>query len=204
MENGHLTRGSEEVVQTIVSAISQRLMSHKSTLVVAIDGGSGAGKSTLAAAVASNVEATLIPCDDFFSATITDAQWDTCTPEQRCRRCIDWQRVRNEVLEPLLAGRVTLYRPFSFESEDGMASYWVKKEPAQVVILDGIYSALPELSDIVHLTVLVNVCPEIRHQRHNLREGNDDVDWHARWDPAEDYYFTVLRPPASFDLVVNM
>jgi len=167
-------------------------------------GGSGAGKSTLAADVATHVRATVIQCDDFFSATISDAEWDTYTSEQKCRRCIDWQRVRIEALEPLLAGRIALYLPFSFASGDGLASHWVRRDPARVVILDGIYSALPELSDVVQLTVLVDVLPEVRYQRHNHREDNDDVAWHVRWDPAEDYYFTVVRSPSSFDLVVKI
>lgn len=27
--------------------------------------------------------------------------------------------------------------------------------------------------------------------------------WHERWDAAEDYYFTEIRPPKSFDIVVD-
>lgn len=194
----------QEAVQTVASAIKQRLMSCISPLVVAIDGGSGAGKSTLAMKVSSYVDATVIHCDDFFSANITSAEWDTYTPDQRYRRCIDWQRMRSEVMELLIAGKVAFYHPFSFETRDGLASQWVRKDPAKVIILDGIYSARPELSDIVHLTVLVNVMPDIRYQRHNSREGNDDKLWHARWDPVEDYYFTEVCPPMSFDLVVEM
>ncbi len=144
----------------------------------------------------------MIHCDDFFTATVTEAQWDRYTPEQRYHRCIDWQRVRVEVLEPLLAGGTAQYHPYSFATEDGLAVHWVRKEPAQVIILDGIYSALPDLADIVHLTILVDASPEIRRQRHNLREGDDDLAWHARWGPAERYYLSMVRPPASFDLVV--
>lgn len=204
VENDDLTPMLQKAVHSIASEIDQRLMSRINPLVVAIDGGSGAGKSTLAEAIALHIGATVIHCDDFFLATITDAEWDTYTPEQKCRLCIDWQRVRQEVLEPLLEGRAARYHPFSFETEDGLASDWVGKVPAKVIILDGIYSARPELADIVHLTVLVNVSPEVRHQRHNLREGNDDAEWHARWDPSEDYYFTVVRDPSSFDLVVDL
>jgi len=27
-------------------------------------------------------------------------------------------------------------------------------------------------------------------------------DWHGRWDVAEDYYFTDIRPRESFDLII--
>lgn len=202
MEKSHLSPKTSEAVQSIVSAINQRLIGRTSPLVVSLDGGSGAGKSTLAAAVASHLGATVIQCDDFFAATVTPEEWDTCTVEQRCRRCIDWQRMRNEALLPLLAGEKAQYHPFSFSSGNGLASQSVTLEPSDVIILDGIYSSLPELSDVVHLTVLVDVLPELRRQRHNIREGTDDIEWHLRWDPVEDYYFSVLRPPSAFDLIV--
>ncbi|MGZ9585805.1 uridine kinase family protein [Paenibacillus marinisediminis] len=205
IEHGHRTLAAERAVQDILFAINQRISPAVSTLVVALDGGSGAGKSTLAAAVTSTipVETTVISCDDFFSASITDTEWDTYTPEQKCRRCIDWQRLRSELLVPLLAGQAAKYHPYSMDSEDSLASHWIRKSPAKVIILDGIYSGLPELSDIVDLSILVNVRPEVRYERHNLREGSDDAAWHARWDPAEDYYFAMIRPSETFDLVVH-
>lgn len=89
MQTNHLSPKSKEAVESIVFAINQRLIGRTSPLVVSLDGGSGAGKSTLAAVVASRLGATVIQCDDFFVATVTDDEWDTCTVEQRCRRCID-------------------------------------------------------------------------------------------------------------------
>lgn len=191
-----------EAVQTIISAINQRLVGRTSPLVVSLDGGSGAGKSTLATEVASHLGAAVIQYDDFFDATITNDEWDSYTSEKKCRHCINWQRMRNEALLPLIRGEKAQYHPFSFSSDNGLALYFVTIEPSEVIILEGIYSSLPELSDVVDLTVLVDVLPEIRRNRHNIREGTDDVEWHLRWDSAEDYYFSVLRPPASFDLIV--
>lgn len=91
--------------------------------------------------------------------------------EQKCHRCIDWQRMRNEALFPLLEGKKAQYRPFSFSSGDGLASHMVALQPSKIIILDGIYSSLPEMLDVVHLTILVNVIPELRRFRHNIREG---------------------------------
>lgn len=202
MEKKHPSHNLQEAVQSIVSAINQRLIGRTGPLVVSLDGGSGAGKSTLAAEMASQLGATLIQCDDFFDATITDDEWDSFTLEQKCHRCIDWQRMRNEALLTLLLAKKAQYHPFSYSSENGLASHLVTKEPSEVIILDGIYSTLPELSDVVDLSVLVDVVPELRRLRHNIREGTDDVDWHRRWDSVEDYYFSVLRPPTSYDLIV--
>ncbi|GIP56197.1 uridine kinase family protein [Paenibacillus woosongensis] len=171
-------------------------------LVVSLDGGSGAGKSTLAAEVASQLGAAVIHCDDFFDATLPDNDWDTYSLEQKCRRCIDWQRMRNEALLPLLEGKKAQYYPYySLSSDKSLESRLVTIEPSKVIILDGIYSSLLELTGINHLTVLVDVPPTLRRHRHNIREGTDDLDWHLRWNPAEDYYFTALRPPTTFDLI---
>lgn len=199
MENNQITKTA---AQQIVSNIKARLKGRNSPLVVSLDGGSGAGKSTLAADVASHVGATVIPCDEFFAATISDDEWDSYRTEQKCRKCIDWQRLRSEVLLPLLAGESAQYHPFSFSAANGLSTSLVTKEPSMVIILDGIYSSLPELSDVVDFNVLVDVLPEVRRYRHNVREGHDDEDWHLRWDPVEDYYFSVLCPPSSFDLIV--
>ncbi|WP_179134530.1 uridine kinase family protein [Oceanobacillus timonensis] len=189
--------------QQIVAAIQTRLKGRTKPLVVALDGGSGAGKSTLAAEVASHVGATVIQCDAFFDATITDDEWDSYTLDLKCRKCIDWQRIRTEALLPLLAGQNVQYHPFSFSTENGLSSSCISKEPSVVIILDGIYSSLPELSDVVDFKILVDLLPEVRRHRHNIREGNEDSDWHMRWDPVEDYYFSVLCPPSSYDLTVT-
>lgn len=200
VETNHITKTS---IQQIVSAIKTRLKGRAFPLVVSIDGGSGAGKSTIAAEVAMHLGATVIQCDDFFAATVTSEEWDACLPKEKCLRCIDWHRMRTEVLCPLIAGETVQYHPFSFSSRNGLSSSIVTIEPSKVILLDGIYSSLPMLSNVVSFKVLVKVSPDVRRHRHNLREGSEDEDWHLRWDPAEDYYFSVLCPPSSFDLIVG-
>jgi uridine kinase len=85
-----------------------------------------------------------------------------------------------------------------------MAAEAVTRDAAPVIVLDGAYSARPEISDLISLSVLVDLPAEERHRRMGVREEDRAfVDaWHARWDVAEDYHFTHVRPPASFDLVV--
>ena len=81
---------------------------------------------------------------------------------------------------------------------------FVERQPAGVIILDGAYSARPELADLIDLSVLVDVPVAERHARLAARERSHFLDsWHARWDPAEAYYFTHVRPNSSFDLVVT-
>jgi para-aminobenzoate synthetase len=85
-----------------------------------------------------------------------------------------------------------------------LAAHGVRRAPATVLILDGVYSARPELRDLVDLAVLVEAADErVRRRRLLTREGEAFMSaWHALWDEAEDHYFSRVRPRASFDLVV--
>jgi hypothetical protein len=78
------------------------------------------------------------------------------------------------------------------------------RDPAAVVVLDMVYSGRPELADLVDLAILVALDDEERRARLLAREGTPYMErWWAVWDPAEEYYFGEVRPPASFDLVLR-
>ena len=194
----------------IVAAIRHLRAGRDTPVVVALDGGSAAGKSTLASMIANELGAALIQSDDFFAAEITDAEWEARTPDAKARDAIDWQRLRAEALEPLRAGRPARWHAFDFDAgmrPDGtyaMRTDFVEREPSAVIVLDGAYSTRPELSDLIDLSVLVDVPLGVRHARLVAREEKRWLAaWHARWDAAEEHYFAHVRPPATFDLVVT-
>src|SRR6185312_9751647 len=170
-------------------------------LVVAIDGRSGVGKSILASQLGAVLPASVIPTDDFFAAELTSADWDARSPSERARVAIDWRRLRRLVLEPLLAGRAAVWHPFDFAAgvrADGsyaFASGSIRRDAAPLIILEGAYSSRPELADLVEVAILVEAPAATRHERLALREAGDFLDaWHRRWDAAEDYFFTEVRP----------
>ena len=153
-----------------------------SPFLIALDGGSASGKSTVAEIAAACLGAVLVQTDDFFAAEITDEGWN-----EACRwMAFDFQ-----------AGR----RP------DGtycMQSEPKEQGPGEVVVIEGTYSARPELADLYDLTVLLDVPFKKRRTRLMEREGEAVLDgWHLRWDEAEAHYFRTVRPPSSFDLVVK-
>jgi len=197
---------------TVVAEIRRRMAARPAgrPMLVAIDGGSGSGKSTLASVVAAELNAVVVPSDDFFAAQITDAEWDAFSPGERAAAAIDWRRLRAEALEPLLAGRIASWHPFDFEAgtrPDGsypMATDVVTRQPTPIIVLEGAYSARPELADLIDLAVLVDIPVAERHRRLARREEEAfRRAWHVRWDDAERYYFKEVRPASSFDLVVS-
>jgi uridine kinase len=200
-----------EACSQIVVEMGRILITRRSPILVALDGGSGAGKSTLASMLAQKVDSAVVQLDDFFSANIPDWEWDTRSIPERARDVLEWQRLRSDALEPLLARKTARWHTFDFAAglrSDGtyaLSQQWVEKQPASVIILEGAYSSSPEISDLIDLTVLIDVPILERHQRIDNREEDKKFlqRWHTLWDAVEEYYFTEIRPKSSFDLVVS-
>ncbi len=200
---------AKQAAETIVQEAQRRRTEKARPFLIAIDGGSGSGKSTVAFAVAEKLGAVLVPGDDFFAAHIPDAAWAQRDVQARAADCIDWQRLRRQALEPLLARKPARWHAFDFVSgvrsdgTYGMLADFVECTPADVIVLDGAYSTRPELADLIDFSVLVDAPVALRHACLKTREETVWLHaWHARWDGAEEHYFTHVRPASSFDLVV--
>jgi uridine kinase len=198
------------VIEALRLVIQRLLDTHGAPIVVALDGPSGAGKSTMASALAAMMAATVITSDDFFAAEITATEWAARTPAERARDAIDWRRLRRLALEPLRAGRPAIWQPFDFASGEradgsyGMGANTVQRQQAPVIILEGAYVARPELADLIDCAMLIDTPVATREKRLAAREDPAFLAaWHDRWDAAEAYYFTAVRPPVSFDIVVD-
>jgi uridine kinase len=109
------------------------------------------------------MDAVVVPLDDFFAAHIPDWEWDTRSVAQRAQDVFDWQRLRAQALEPLLASQSARWHPFDFaaglrpDGTYGLSEQSVERHPTPVIILDGAYSASPAIEDLIDLTVLVDV-----------------------------------------------
>jgi uridine kinase len=162
-------------------------------LVMAIDGHGGSGKTTIAAAVAGATGAALVHTDDFF----TDAALAPGT-RQPMQSYYDWRRLRAQALLPLRARRCASFRRFDWEAGAGLDGT-VTVDPAGLIVVEGVFSAAPQLAAEVDRAVFVDT-PEPERLR-RLRGRIAPEEWDDDWLRAERAYFT-SRPPASFDLVV--
>ncbi|MFG5380983.1 uridine kinase [Yoonia sp. R2-816] len=186
-------------VESLIRAIVAKNHDVAGPFLVAIDGRSGAGKSTLARTIAQRLNAQIISGDDFFTGGegILDEPADVLA-----EICIDWRALRN-VLEKLHVSEPASFYPYDWGAFDGSkSSIETLVEPCEIVVIEGVYAARPELRDFLDLTVLIEVPEEERLKRLVRREGGLSV-WEQQWHRAEDWYFENLAPPHSFDLLLS-
>jgi uridine kinase len=182
-------------------------------IVLAIDGHGAAGKSTIAEAVARATGAALVHTDDFFLAQPPrPAQPPRSAQPPRPARpappsvrpaladYYDWRRLRAQALEPLRARLGVVFGRFDWERGSGLDGT-VTVEPGDLILVEGVYSAAPELRDLVDRSVFVDTPEQERLRR--LRGRVKPEEWDDQWLLAEQAYFGVIRPPSSFDLIVS-
>jgi uridine kinase len=186
----------------IIEEMKRLSETRETSLFIALDGRSGTGKSTFAKSMAQKLGAAVIDGDDFYTGgTLTE--WAKRTPQEKAKLVIDWKRIRNEALLPLKEGRTASWHPFNWETFEGLAKEPITLTPSKIVILDGAYSARPELADLIDVSVLLQLPDPLRRQRLKEREGESFVEeWHPVWDEAEEYYFTQIKPPETFDFII--
>jgi uridine kinase len=191
------------LADVLTEYIEARRAESTAPVLVALDGRSGAGKSTLAATIGGRTGALVIDGDDFYSGG-TDTYWDGLDARQKVERVIDWRHQR-AVLESLRQGRTATWHPYDWDADDGrLAATALSGGPAGIVILDGAYSARPELADLLTLRVLLDVPRDVRRRRLLEREGaRYRAEWEARWTEAENLHFTTMMPREAFDLTLT-
>jgi uridine kinase len=200
------------IAQPLVADLTARRTSLRRSLFVALDGRSGAGKSTLAAVLADACESrgvtvTVIVGDDFYAGG-TGECWDQRSPAEKADQVIDWHR-QHQVLDDLRRHGHASWYPFDWEAPDwNSARVPLRSTPmsttlADIVILEGAYSARPELHGVLDVRILLDTPPQQRRRQLLGREGDDyRSEWEARWSAAEDHYFGLVMPPDRFDHVV--
>ena len=193
---------SSAAVLSIMDVIAERQAAARGApVVIAIDGPSCAGKSILATALALRSGAAVVEGDDFYRNTLprlTVAQREAMSDAAVVDAVIDWERLRAEALLPLRAGQSATFQPYDWDADDGRLAPPKIIPPADVIIVEGVYAARPELSDLVDVAVHLGVDPQVRARRYAEREN--DPDWQRFWERGEAHYFRAVRPAASYDI----
>jgi molybdenum cofactor guanylyltransferase len=192
---------SSLAVSSILDLAIERQPAAGRPVVIAIDGPSCAGKSTLATALGLRSGGSILEGDDFYRQTLprlTVRQRETMSDGAVVDAVIDWERLRAEALLPLRAGQLATFQPYDWYADDGRLAPPKIIPAADVIIVEGVYAARPELADLVDVAVYLGVDPEVRAVRY--AERTDDPGWWRFWERGEAHYFSAVRPPASFDI----
>lgn len=190
----------EAVAERVVAAARAR--GNQGLVLIAVDGMGGSGKSTLASAVARLGGGVVVHGDDFYRPMDPDER-AALTPPEGYDRYFDWQRLRDEVLTPLATGHDAHYRRYDWPTGSLAQDELCAVTGDGIVLVEGVYTARPELVDHYDLVVYVDTPPEESMRR--LRARGDDhgpIDWEARWRLAEEHYLTTTRPRDRAHLVV--
>jgi uridine kinase len=195
---------SSATVSSILDLVAERAKTTDPPVVIAIDGPSCSGKSILAAAIALRSGASILEGDDFYRDTLpslTATQREAMSDAAVVDVVIEWERLRNDGLLPLRAGHAATFRPYDWGANNGRLASAKTVPAAKLIIVEGVYAARQELADLIDFAIYLGIDPDVRAKRYAQRE--DDPGWRGFWERGEVYYFSDVRPPASFDLQLD-
>ena len=186
----------QEIYSSLFSNID-RLIERKDHVFMAIDGRSCSGKTTLARSIFEMYGCNVVHMDDFF-----------LRPEQRTQERYllpggnsDRERLIGEVLGPLSLGLSVKYRRFDCKS----MSLAEEKElsPRSLTVVEGSYSAHPELRHFYDICVYLDLSKEFQLKRLSRRSDIDSEEYINRWLPLEESYLMALDIKNSCDIVID-
>src|ERR1022692_1705961 len=175
---------AEQETDRVVLAIAERLRGGFAG--VAIDGPGGSGKSTLAAELRERLGAlwqiSVGHGDDFYRPMAADDRL-LLSPHDGYTQYFDWQRLRDQVLIPLAAGTAGQYQRYDWPTGALAAGELHHVPRSGVAMVEGVYTARPELAGYYDLTVWVDTPGETCMRRLDER-GHDHGP--GNWNRSEE------------------
>ena len=120
------------------------------------------------------------------------------TPEDGYRSNFDWQRWRDQLLEPLSRGVSANYRVYDWERN--VLGEWVRVDARGIILIEGVGSCRPELRNYYDVKIYVETPRDVCLAR--LRDrGENTEEWIQRWFESEEWYAANELDLAGFDFV---
>ena len=175
---------------TLISFLSQQ--SKNQLFIVAIEGLCGSGKSLLAQKLHQLCGGILIHMDDF------------CVPKELRRDeiagHIDFQRLKDEVLNPLTNHQDIQYRRFDCHSQSYMN---MNQDFQNLVIVEGSYSMHPQLTKYYDFSIFVEVDESLRIKRLQMREQERFEMFMKVWQQKELAYHQAYQIRSQCDVIIK-
>lgn len=172
----------------IAEAIKRIKPQGRLTTIVTIDGYGASGKSEPADRLARKLgKTTVVRTDDFARPNFVG--WE-------------WERLRTQVLAPLLNDHPGRYRRYDWDSD--RAAEWREVPVGGTLIVEGVSSMREELGRYWDYAIWLDCPQELRLKRGIERDGEAmRSKWADVWIPEEDAYVNAQRPDQKADLVLD-
>lgn len=176
-------------VEEIAARVRRSQPRRGAARVVAVDGPAGSGKTTLADRLAAALGgAPVVHLDDLYEG------WTGLGPDL-------WHRLRDQVLEPLAAGRPARYQRYDWTAAafDG----WVEVPLPEVLVVEGVGAGARAVAPWLSLLVWVEAPSGLRLARGIARDGEAmRTEW-ERWRAREDAHFRADGTKGRADVLVD-
>ncbi len=193
MSDIEITEGFRLVREKIISLLDgdglQGADGEYSRIIVGIDGRCGSGKSVLARWLQSEFDGNLFCMDDFY------LRREQRTPARLAEigGNVDYERFREEVMDPLLSGEEVVYRRFDCSTFTMQSPEIIPRKRLNLV--EGSYSLHPYLGDVYDLRVFMTVDPETQLARIRRRSGEEKLErCRGEWIPKKEAYIRKFHP----------
>lgn len=171
----------------VVDEIKKLLEETDSPILAAIDGTAASGKTTLGYYLKEIFPCNLFHMDDFF---LQDEQ----RTEERLKEVggnVDYERFKQEVMEPLLREETVIYRPFSCKTRTIQEATEIPYQ--RLNIIEGSYSQHPYFGEVYQLSVFMEIPEEVQIERIRQRNGEVMLErFISEWIPKENDYFAAF------------
>lgn len=158
--------------------------SKQPVILVGIDGRCGSGKTTLGCYLQEQLGGNLYHMDDFFLQDHQRTKERLETPGGN----VDYERFREEILNPVQRGQPLVYRRFSCRERKIVSEETVPWK--RLNIIEGSYSLHPYFQNPYQLKVFMDISKQEQIQNIRKRNGEEDLkDFLERWIPMEEMYF---------------
>ncbi len=177
----------EQTLARIRAAI-EKLPKTTTPILIAIDGRCAAGKTTLAAKLQEALDCNVFHMDDFFLPPALR------TPERLAQPGgnVEYERVYDEVLLPVMHSKAFSYRPYSCRLKRQTTPVSVLPKPINIV--EGAYSCHPHLWDCYDLRIFLDISPSEQLRRIGARNGKEQLAiFQEQWIPLEERYFSAFQ-----------
>lgn len=165
--------------------------------VVAIDGRCGSGKSSLAGLLQALYPCNVFHMDDFYLPPEHRAPgWEEVPGGN-----MDLERLRSQVLLPVLRGGDAAFRPY--DCAKGAYGPEVRARARPLTVIEGSYSLHPALDVPYDLALFLTCSPEAQRRRLLAREGAYFPVFARRWIPLEERYLQSCRPQDRYALTLD-